>query len=34
MKSLLITIMYIIVDDIKNEISFHYPVDNRNGNKK
>ena len=26
--------MYITVDDIKNEISFYYPVDNRNGNKK
>ena len=26
--------MYITVDDIKNEISFHYPIDNRNGNKK
>ena len=26
--------MYITVDDIKNEISFEYPVDNRNGNKK
>ena len=22
------------VDDIKNEISFYYPIDNRNGNKK
>ena len=21
------------VDDIKNEISFDYPIDNRNGNK-
>ena len=26
--------MYIIVDDIKNEISLDYPIDNRNGNKK
>ena len=26
--------MCIIVDDIKNEISFYYPIDNRNGNKK
>ena len=26
--------MYITVDDIKNEFSFDYPVDNRNGNKK
>ena len=26
--------MYITVDDIKNEISLYYPVDNRNGNKK
>ena len=26
--------MYIIVDDIKNEISFDYVIDNRNGNKK
>ena len=26
--------MYITVDDIKNEISFDYPNDNRNGNKK
>ena len=26
--------MYIPVDDIKNEISFDYPTDNRNGNKK
>ena len=26
--------MYITVDDIKNEISFHYPIDDRNGNKK
>ena len=26
--------MYITVDDIKNEISFYNPIDNRNGNKK
>ena len=26
--------MYITVDDIKNEISLYYPIDNRNGNKK
>ena len=26
--------MYITVDDIKNEISIEYPIDNRNGNKK
>ena len=26
--------MYITVDDIKNEISFDYPIDNRNGNRK
>ena len=26
--------MYITVDDIKNEISFDYPIDNRNENKK
>ena len=26
--------MFITADDIKNEISFHYPIDNRNGNKK
>ena len=26
--------MYITMDDIKNEISFYYPIDNRNGNKK
>ena len=26
--------MYITVDDIKNEISFYNPFDNRNGNKK
>ena len=26
--------MYVTVDDIKNEISFDYPIDNRNGNKK
>ena len=26
--------MYITVDDIKNEISLDYPIDNRNGNQK
>ena len=26
--------MYITVDDIKDEISLHYPIDNRNGDKK
>ena len=26
--------MYITVDDIKNEISLGYPIDNRNGDKK
>ena len=26
--------MYITFDDIKNEISLEYPIDNRNGNKK
>ena len=26
--------MYITVDDIKNEISLYYPIDNRNRNKK
>ena len=26
--------MYITADDIKNEISHYYPIDNRNGNKK
>ena len=26
--------MYITVDDIKNEISFDNPIDNRNGNEK
>ena len=26
--------MYITVDDIKNEISIDYPIDNRNGDKK
>ena len=26
--------MYITVDDIKNEISLEYPIDNRDGNKK
>ena len=25
--------MYITVDDIKNEISFYDPIENRNGNK-
>ena len=25
--------MYITADDIKNEISFYYPIDNRNGKK-
>ena len=25
--------MYITVDDIKNEISLDYPIDNRNGDK-
>ena len=25
--------MYITVDDIKNEISFYYPIDNKNGDK-
>ena len=25
--------MYISVDDIENEISLHYPIDNRSGNK-
>ena len=25
--------MYITVDDIKNEISLYYPIDNRSGNK-
>ena len=25
--------MYITVDDIKNEISLYYPIDNRNGNR-
>ena len=25
--------MYITVDNIKNEISFDYPIDNRNGSK-
>ena len=25
--------MYITFDDIKNEISLEYPIDNRNGNK-
>ena len=26
--------MYITVDNIKNEISFYNPIDNRNGNKR
>ena len=26
--------MYITVDNIKNEISLYYPIDNSNGNKK
>ena len=26
--------MYITVDDTKNEVSFYYPIDNRNGDKK
>ena len=26
--------MYITVDDIKNEVSLYYPIDNRNGDKK
>ena len=26
--------MYITVDDVKNEISLEYPIDNRNGDKK
>ena len=26
--------MYITVDDIEKEISFYYPIDNRNGNIK
>ena len=26
--------MYITIDDIKNEISLNYPIDNRNGDKK
>ena len=26
--------MYITVDDIEKQISFYYPIDNRNGNKK
>ena len=25
--------MYIIVDDIKNEVSLYYPIDKKNGNK-
>ena len=26
--------MYITVDDIKNEVSLYYPIDNKNGDKK
>ena len=26
--------MYITVDDIKNEVSLYYPIDNKNGNKR
>ena len=26
--------MYITVDDIEKEMSFYYPIDNRNGDKK
>ena len=26
--------MHVTADDIKNEISFYNPIDNRNGNKK
>ena len=26
--------MYITVDNIKNEVSIYYPIDNKNGNKK
>ena len=26
--------MYITADDIEKEISFYYPIDNRNANKK
>ena len=26
--------MYITVDNIKNEVSLYYPIDNRNGDKK
>ena len=26
--------MYLTVDDIKNEISLDYPIDNRNGDKR
>ena len=26
--------MHITVDDIKNEVSFYHPIDNRNGDKK
>ena len=25
--------MYITVDDIKNEVSLYYPIDNKNGNR-
>ena len=26
--------MYVTINDIKNEVSLYYPIDNRNGNKK
>ena len=26
--------MYVTVDDTEKQISFYYPIDNRNGNKK
>ena len=26
--------MYITVDDMKNQVSLYYPIDNKNGNKK
>ena len=26
--------MYITVDDIKNEVSLYFPINNKNGNKK
>ena len=26
--------MYITVDDIKHEVSLHYPINNKNGDKK